>query len=186
MGPDGTVSNLKLATLRPAIDAIPILRPFLSLPCKENGVDIEGLAVRNGQLFVGFRGPVLQHGLVPVLVCPFPDVPVEPTVLYLRLDGFGIRDLVRVSDGFLVLAGPVNDLPVSFRLFHWNGSDCTPGNDPGAGQVVLLGEIPADGGAKAEGLALEQESHEEYVLLILFDGLKEGGAVRIRVSRLHV
>ncbi len=180
---DGTVSAPDLTTLRPAIDGNRVLRPFVHLPCKENGVDVEGLAVHHGQLYLGFRGPVLQHGLVPVLVCPFPLGPVTPDVVYLRLGGLGIRDLVRVSDGFLVLAGPVNDVPAPFRLFHWDGADCTPGDGSAEGRVLLLGEVPAEDGAKAEGLALERETDDGYVLLVLFDDLKEGGATRLRVNR---
>ena len=34
-----------------------VLAPFTRLPAKENGVDIEGIAVRDDLLYVGFRGP---------------------------------------------------------------------------------------------------------------------------------
>ena len=37
--------------------AHPLLGPFTKIPGKENGVDVEGLAVRDGNLYVGFRGP---------------------------------------------------------------------------------------------------------------------------------
>ena len=39
----------------------PHLGPFLSIPSKDNGFDIEGLAAApNGRLFLGLRGPVLD------------------------------------------------------------------------------------------------------------------------------
>ncbi|WP_457090403.1 DUF3616 domain-containing protein [Microvirga sp. P5_D2] len=40
-------------------------RPFLSIPSKENGFDVEGLAVREGRISPGLRGPVLRgHAVV--------------------------------------------------------------------------------------------------------------------------
>jgi len=34
--------------------------PFCSIPSKDNGLDVEGLAVRGDRVFVGMRGPVLR------------------------------------------------------------------------------------------------------------------------------
>jgi hypothetical protein len=36
--------------------------PFLAIPGKDNGFDIEGLAAAGGRLFLGLRGPVLRAG----------------------------------------------------------------------------------------------------------------------------
>jgi hypothetical protein len=36
------------------------LGPFLAIPSKDNGLDIEGLAVAGDRVFVGLRGPVLR------------------------------------------------------------------------------------------------------------------------------
>ena len=38
------------------------LGTFLAIPGKDNGLDIEGLAVANDRVFVGLRGPVLRGG----------------------------------------------------------------------------------------------------------------------------
>ncbi|MEN3334702.1 MAG: hypothetical protein V7641_4067, partial [Blastocatellia bacterium] len=46
--------------LMDAIKADAHLAPFLSIPGKDNGLDIEGLAARGNRLFVGLRGPVLR------------------------------------------------------------------------------------------------------------------------------
>src|SRR6266508_350209 len=73
---------------------------------KENRVDIEGLAVKDGRLYFGFRGPVLRDGWVPILVTAWDDVDAAE-VRYVQLDGRGIRDIAVVDDGFLILAGPV-------------------------------------------------------------------------------
>ena len=182
---EGLVSDFAETSLRGVIDGTPILRPFAGLPCKENGVDIEGLAVRDGVLAVGFRGPVLQHGLVPVLLRTF-DAPEERTeVRYVNLDGRGVRDLETVEAGYLVLAGPISDIDAGFRLYLWDGRDCMPGtrgpDADAAGSVVLLGDVPAPPGAKAEGLTVESEEGGEYVVLVVFDGLPKGGALRFRI-----
>jgi hypothetical protein len=39
----------------------PHLAPFVGIPGKDNGLDIEGLAVRGSRVFVGLRGPVLRE-----------------------------------------------------------------------------------------------------------------------------
>jgi hypothetical protein len=182
---DGGHTEFKSTTLSAAIAATKVLQPFTQLPCKENGVDIEGLAVRDGLLRVGFRGPVLQRGFVPVMTCSFANPVTASEILYLNLGGRGIRDVERVQGGFLVLAGPVSDIPASFQLYFWDGTDCTPGveNPVGVQPLTLLGEVPTPPGAKAEGLAVEAESTDHYTALILFDGLKEGGAIRLRIRK---
>jgi hypothetical protein len=181
---EGEHAALEATTLRAVIAGTKVLEPFTHIPCKENGVDIEGLAVRGGLLHVGFRGPVFQHGFVPVLTCSFASPVTAAEALYLNLGGRGIRDLERVDGGFLVLAGPVSDVPASFQLYFWDGADCLPGlRDRGEGRLLLLGEVPTPEGAKAEGLAVERESDGHYTVLVLFDGLKEGGAARFRVRK---
>ncbi|MGW4793535.1 DUF3616 domain-containing protein, partial [Nonomuraea sp. NPDC004297] len=50
-GPGGLVAHLR---------DDPHLAPFLALPGKDNGLDVEGLAVTPDQVYVGLRGPVLR------------------------------------------------------------------------------------------------------------------------------
>lgn len=106
----------------------PILAPFLTIPSKENGIDIEGLAVRlhkgKIQLYVGFRGPVLRGNLTPIL-----KLTLDPNVfkvsksklLLVNLQGLGIRDMQAINDTFMLLAGPVNETPKRFALYDWSG-----------------------------------------------------------------
>jgi Protein of unknown function (DUF3616) len=186
----GRVHQFELATLRPLLDAQSVLKPFLGIPCKENGVDIEGLAVRNGELFMGFRGPVLNGGYVPVLRTRFAaPAPTEGELVFANFGGRGIRDLETVSDGFLVLTGPVNDVG-SYRVWWWDGVDMLPGTDSPNGMAVELGKIRPPQGAKAEGLTLEAESAKWYQVLVVFDGLSldgdngpDGIAMRFRIRK---
>lgn len=46
--------------LFPALAADSRIAPFLVIPSKNNGLDIEGIAARWGRLLVGLRGPVLR------------------------------------------------------------------------------------------------------------------------------
>ena len=184
---DGQPGPVEQTSLRPFIDKDPVLRTFARVPSKENGIDAEGVAVHDGRLFVGFRGPVLRGNHVPVLTCTFAATIRDAALRFVNLGGRGFRDLVRVKKGFLILAGPVGDGPGSFRLYFWDGGDCLPGaradGDEPAGRVELLCKVPAEAGEKPEGLAVLDESKAAYELLVVYDGAKDGGATRFRVRR---
>jgi hypothetical protein len=177
-------------SLRKLINDHPVLKTFSEIPSKENGVDIEGIAVKNGTLYLGFRGPVLRDGYVPVMTLTFDDPAGTDDLLYVRLGGRGIRSLASVSDGFLIVAGPVGDGPGSYQLYHWNGLDEVPGDDRDAndmGKVRLLGEIrpPTEDGesGKAEGVVVLAEQPDSYDLIVVYDGLKRNMAERFKVQK---
>ncbi len=180
------IGNIKKTSLRKIIDENNVLKVFSRVPGKENGVDIEGIAVHNSVLYFGFRGPVLRGNYVPVLVCPFPKRIRESQLLYVNLGGRGIRDFVRVNQGFFILAGPVGDGPGSYQLYFWDGRDCIPGKrmtgDP-AGQCIYLCEIPTPENAKAEGITVLQERKSTYEFLITYDSLHKGGTRRFRITK---
>ena len=111
------------------------LRHFLRIPGKDNGFDIEGLAVLGERIFVGLRGPVLRGWAVILELEPVPD-PDRPDRLRLRkigpkgeryikqfldLEGMGIRDLRRDGDDLLVLAGATMSLASASALWRWPG-----------------------------------------------------------------
>ncbi len=158
----------------------PLLGPFYGVPSKENGIDIEGMAYRDGQLFLGFRGPVLRDNYVPVMVLSF-DRPKRYTLRFVRLDGQGIRDMVAVDEGFLILSGPVNDAPGPFCLWWWDGIDQIPGRDHRVQAARLLGPVSSSGGAKAEGLALLSQHGGRAEVLVVYDTPTETEAVSMQV-----
>ena len=172
----------KEISLRAIIDGQPILKPFLASASKENGVDLEGLAVDGVTLFAGFRGPVLRHGFAPVLKFTF-DAPKAAALVFVPLDGRGIRDLAKVADGILVLAGPVGDSDQSHRLYRWNGQDCIPGTDGPGGKLEYLGEVPTQSGGKAEALVVNSTEADAYVVTFFYDSLQAGGPQRFRVPK---
>lgn len=181
----GQASAIEETSLRPVLDNHQLLQRFRQIPSKENGVDIEGLAVRDGLLYLGFRGPVLRGNWVPVLKCPFAQPVTEAELLFVDLDGRGIRDLARVHNGFLILAGPIGDGSGSHQLYFWDGEDCLPGvrSSGQPGRLERLGEVPADAEARPEGLALLHEGGSTYEVLIVHDGVKNGAPTRFQATK---
>jgi hypothetical protein len=119
--------------LRKWLSRDPVLRPFLRLPAKENGLDLEGIATRGDRLWIGLRGPVLgQSALV---------VEVETRLTrnghlkarriegrrrfrrhFVDTDGHGIRDMKWDGDHLLLVTGPVmsgNGPAAVLRLLHF-------------------------------------------------------------------
>jgi Protein of unknown function (DUF3616) len=110
----------------------PILRA--GIPGKDNGFDIEGLAVLPGtgssaRILLGLRGPVLRGWsmLIEVDLALKPTEDGEPDRLklkgyrkyFLDLDGLGVRDLALDPSGsLLILAGPTMVLEGATRLYR--------------------------------------------------------------------
>jgi len=104
------------------------------IPSKDNGLDVEGLAVSGNRVFLGLRGPVLR-GWAVVIELQVADhssgllvlqgLDSSGTVLrrhFLRLDGLGLRDLIVDGDDLLVLAGPTMDLDGPVFIYRWSGA----------------------------------------------------------------
>jgi hypothetical protein len=186
----------KEISLRAVIDGQKMLRGFPvtsstdpevvkqepAVASKENGTDLEGLVADGATLFAGFRGPVLRHGFAPVLKFTF-DAPDKAELIFVPLDGRGIRDFAKVPDGILVLAGPTGDSDQSHRLYRWNGKDCIPGTDGPGGKLEYLGEVPTEAGGKAEAVVVNAVEADAYVVTFFFDSLQNGGPQRFRVPK---
>ena len=151
------------------------------LNAAERGLDIEGIAVRDGRMLLGLRSPALA-GQAFVLSAAtttfFDEVPsrqqsLERFALPLG-EGAGIRDLAAVDDGVLVLSGPSTDEDAApFALWLWRDDR----------KLLPLAEFDALGKAKAEGLLVLGTKADTYDLLILFDGVARGGPHQFRVPR---
>ena len=187
---EGNATAAQEVSLAPMLDGIATLKPFRRLPSKENGVDIEGLAFRNGRLHIGFRGPVLNGGYAIVVSFDFDAVAnqthtdADTDLRYLNLDGLGIRSMAAVSDGFLIIAGPVGDAPGPYRFYHWDGKDATPGAGVSAGKVVSLGNIANSDGAKPEGFFISRETADAYDLGLVEDSADPPTLRYFRVTKM--
>ncbi|MGX5802633.1 DUF3616 domain-containing protein [Bradyrhizobium sp. Arg314] len=161
-----------------------LIGPFLAIPAKENGLDIEGLAVDADMVFLGLRGPVLR-GWAVILQLSLEQTQkglLEPQPLtqkgrrYLRhlinLDGLGMRDLCVLNDDLLVLAGPTMDLDGPIRLFRWrNALKMTSDQRVDGNTLEVLFDIPWGFRTDhAEGIALfRAPDRAEPRLLVVYD-----------------
>ena len=111
----------------------PHFAPYMAIPGKDNGLDIEGLAVDGNRLLLGLRGPVLRgwSALLEVAVevhagqlrlVPLDEAGTLVRKHFLQLDGLGIRDLHFTGDDLYLLAGPTMVLNGEIRVFRWKGA----------------------------------------------------------------
>src|SRR5206468_15419 len=111
-GSDGTASSIERTDkLRAIMAAEPALAPHLDRRLDDNGLTIEGIAIRQGRMLVGYREPALSNGRAAILSVAieglFGNAPADARLYRLPLgDGRGVRDLAVFGDSFLVLAGP--------------------------------------------------------------------------------
>ena len=196
--------------LWPLMQALPELAPYVgkrkclgdATPDKapdlagQQGVNIEGMAVQDGQLYFGFRGPV-QDGVARVLAVntealfsPQPASNAKPTVTRLALGPHrGIRDMVAVKTGVLLLAGPDDSRAnqgAGWTVAWWDGKTAA-----GVVQPRLLATLDPSGvmlrhcdkELKPEAITVLEETATAYKLLVLSDGLCDGGPLAFTVAR---
>jgi hypothetical protein len=161
------------------------LGPFLAIPGKDNGFDIEGIAVAGNHLLLGLRGPVLRGWALVVEVALVDDeqpgrlrlAPVdEDGRLYrkhfLDLGGLGIRDLCVQGKDILVLAGPTMDLDGPVTVLRWCGA-AIPGKEcvVPANELEPVLDLPFGRGVDhPEGIALFPSAGGELgSLLVVHD-----------------
>ena len=111
------------------MSASPVLGPFVDkcLGKDGHGINIEGLAVRNDQLYFGFREPAQDRTAYILRVAAgalFEGGDLAPRLFTLEAGkASGIRDLLAVPEGLLVLVGPDDDFeegcPLVDRLLGW-------------------------------------------------------------------
>lgn len=121
----------KRGALAKALKRDPHLKPFFKLPAKENGFDIEGIAVLGQRVLLGLRGPVLRGIALVLELGVVVDRPgrleLQPIGRdgqpyrkhFLDLGGNGVRDLLRDGEDVLILAGPTADLDGRCALWRW-------------------------------------------------------------------
>lgn len=163
------------------------LQPFIAsgIPSKDNGLDIEGLAVDGDKLFLGLRGPVLRGWAIVLEI----EVELsEPGILTLKeiadegakykkhffdLNGLGIRELCIRNKDMIILAGPTMELEGEMEVFRWkkalkNSDDCIHSQDNG--DLVPLFDLPFTiGSDHAEGLTLYSYLEENDSLMVFYD-----------------
>ena len=170
--------------LTAALASEPLLRPFLPIPGKDNGLDIEGITARGDRMLLGLRGPVLR-GIALVAELHLAGLGeggdsdesqahgsplhlASHRLHFLDLGGLAVRDLALLPGGndVLILAGPTMTLAGPCLLHRWR--DAFRCDAPAAGAppeitvhtpeplLWIRDGAPGPGHNKPEGLQLER------------------------------
>lgn len=166
------------------------LGPFLGIPGKDNGFDIEGLALVGQRIFLGLRGPVLR-GWAVILELEIKENGKRPGFLklksigpkgrryrkhFLHLDGLGIRDLCVQGPDLLILAGPTMSLDGPVKVFRWKGGADPKGESRIAkNDLSRLLEIPhGEDVGHAEGMTVfSPDGGPARSLLVVYDSVSK-------------
>ncbi len=154
-------------------------------PLGTGGVNVEGIAVADKQLYLGLRGPSNNNRAFVLSVdadaafTANAKLGAKISTLELGKDT-GIRDLAAVKGGLLVLSGPVNDQEdVKPAIFFWN-----PANGDLKKLAILKRPTSVDNDDKAEGLlVLEDTADRDLRVLVMFDGPDNGAPTEYAVPR---
>lgn len=167
------------------------LGPFLAIPAKDNGFDVEGLAARGDRLFLGLRGPVLRGWAVVLELRVKSGKPGRLTLRrmapektryrkhFLDLGGLGIRDLAFDGYDMVILAGPTMDLHGPMAVYRWpQALLAAEGQVITADRLVHVADLPygRDHG-HAEGMTIVTDHEVSPGLLVVYDS---PGRARVR------
>jgi hypothetical protein len=157
--------------------------PFVPVPGKDNGLDVEGIAVSGDRVYLGLRGPVLRGWAFVLELRPYVN-PDQPHRLHLRvfddglpyrkhvldLDGLGVRDLCPAGEDLLILAGPTMDLDGPVRIYRWHNARRVemPAVVRGPALTRELELTYGEGDDHAEGMGLIG-APEDKLALIVYD-----------------
>jgi Protein of unknown function (DUF3616) len=175
-----TTAIVKTNALREVIKATAEIGPFAEKPLGQNGANIEGMAVRDDRIYLGFRGPSVDGRAFILAVNTngvFGNEAMNPKVHALRLGpATGIRDLavLRKDKGMLVLGGPVGDSGV-YSVHYWDGQ--SEETKP----LANLGGVPA--GGKPETLLVLNESAKHFRVLVLIESIANGNPLEYLIPR---
>lgn len=155
------------------------------LPSKDNGLDIEGIAVKGNRIFLGLRGPVIRGiGIILELVVtanPNGILELKPLdssgQLYYKhlvdLDGLGIRELCFDGDDLMILSGPTMDVDGFQKLFRFQNilsyqADSITWQD--SDDLNLVFELPLKVKEdKAEGLVMFPCLGQSEAVMVIYD-----------------
>ncbi|ARV59982.1 hypothetical protein BZZ01_16345 [Nostocales cyanobacterium HT-58-2] len=151
-----------------------------AIPGKDNGFDVEGIAVCKNRVFLGLRGPVLRGWALML------EIELENSsdnLLRLRkigeakrrykkhfifLNGLGIRDLFLAGEDLLILAGPTMDLDGPVQVYRLKNGVHLQENVLNQPEVVL--NIPyGNRDNHAEGITSFQDISGVPSILTVYD-----------------
>jgi hypothetical protein len=159
-----------------------LIRKFYDQPLSQGGTNIEGIAVKGGWMYLGLRGPSVKGNAFVLRVnarAAFKrNASLRADVRPLKLGtNIGIRDLAAIDRGILVLAGPTREEPLPYSVWLWDGVSRNP---------KPLGTLDLDAidkNAKAEILLPLAAEASHIRVLVMFDGIENGGPLSFRLPR---
>lgn len=146
------------------------LTDYFKKPTKDRGIDIEGMAYYKGDLYFGFRAPVIK-GLANILKLNanefFNNNVTSSEVISVDLAGYGIRSLDSYNDHFYIVSGQtIYEQTQKAQLYKLN----TKFN------VVKKYYVPKSD-KKLEGVFILNEKE----VLLLYDSLKNGSPILLNL-----
>ncbi|MEB3180734.1 MAG: DUF3616 domain-containing protein [Nostocaceae cyanobacterium] len=160
----------------------PHLGAFINakIPGKDNGFDVEGIAVYQNRVFLGLRGPVLRGWAVMLEIELAESSPglmnLQPIganfQLYKKhfifLNGLGIRDLYQDGEDLLILAGPTMDLDGPVQIYRLHGGAVL--QQEVITQPEYIMDIPyGNRDDHAEGITMFQDICGKPSVLVVYD-----------------
>jgi len=168
--------------LRDALQDDDKINASFSKKLSKGGINIEGIAVKEGRMHFGLRGP--SKGSYAFVLSVEADAlftedrSLKRKVTSLNLGkNTGIRDLAAVNDGILILAGPTREERVDYAVWLWDGVGTK------AKRLATLDLSAVAKGAKAEILFPLEEDNTNIRVLVMFDGVDDGGARSFLIPR---
>jgi Protein of unknown function (DUF3616) len=169
------------------------LKHALTVPAKENGLDIEGIAVRDGRVVLGLRGPVLRGEAILLDLELSPEKAgmglaghrsgVSYRKRFLDLGGLGVRDLCRRKKNLFILAGPSMPLPAPYRVYALPGFfEAEDGSEVLTPQYLC--DVPAEEGRNPEGVSAVGGQADEFIMVM--DGERSANGLRARACVIRV
>jgi hypothetical protein len=173
----------------------PHLGPFLSIPSKDNGFDIEGLAAApNGHLFLGLRGPVLdgwacileihvaarlgRNNELTLRKIASSSAAAPARALYrkhfLDFGGSGVRDLCFAGRDLLILTGPPMRGKGTSHVRRWKDALAEDGEQMlSEKQLPTLLELPYRAKKDhAEGITIVARKGGRIWLMVIYDSVE--------------
>jgi uncharacterized protein DUF3616 len=157
-----------------------------------HGINIEGLAARDGQLYFGFREPARDRKAYILRVAAralFEGGDLAPRLFTLEAGkASGIRDLLAVPEGLLVLVGPDDDSKkeVPWWIGFWDGSAASANITLRQLTELKLPTVSGDDcqrEIKPEAMTLLADGPGFRRVLILSDGMCDGGPLAFRIPK---
>ncbi len=173
--------------LMDALESDPHLSPFIlsRIPSKDNGFDIEGIAICSQKVYLGLRGPVLRGWAIILEIevetsgenlLKLKKIGAEGQLYkkhFLKLGGLGIRDLTFQGQDLLILAGPTMDLDGPVKLFRVKNGLNLPSDSLVWEPEVVLSIPHGEGKHHAEGMTLFAPIAQHPSVLVVYDSPDE-------------